>query len=53
MSLFSPMVAVFAPGGAGLLRSSHEGGPREDEGLFGETVFWGFFFVRLPLFFYF
>ena len=44
------MVAVFAPGGAGLLRSSHEGGPRDDEGLFGETVFWGFFFVRLPLF---
>ena len=33
------MVAVLAPDGAGLLRSSHEGGPREDGGLFGETGF--------------
>ena len=39
MSLFSPVVAVLAPGGVGLLRSSHEGGPREDGGLFGETGF--------------
>ncbi len=39
MSLFSPVVAVLAPGGVGLLRSSHEGGLREDGGLFGETGF--------------
>ena len=35
------MVAVRAPGGVGLLRSSREGGPREDEDLFGETGFSG------------
>ena len=39
MSLFLAEGGRLAPGGAGLFRSSHEGGPREDEGLFGETAF--------------